>query len=143
MLSGGSHHWKRRGERERDAEADGGGDQAARTGFHILTSLGFNSNFFKQLSSICVCHLDLQPQGTSTGEETSVHIIGPFYSTQSAQRRIRAMVAGPPGGPPHPHPGPPSPQWRGIQHLADTTSLLRRRAADTLVDAEESHIETS
>ena len=44
---------------------------------------------------------------------------------------------------PHPHSGPPSPQWRGIQHLADTPSLLRRRAADTLVDAEESHIETS
>ncbi|XP_046397144.1 insulin-like growth factor 2 mRNA-binding protein 1 isoform X2 [Ischnura elegans] len=35
------------------------------------------------------------------GEETTVHIIGPFYSVQSAQRRIRAMVmqAQPSGGP--------------------------------------------
>jgi len=41
--------------------------------------------------------IKLPEQGTSTGEETSVHIIGPFYSTQSAQRRIRAMVAGPSG----------------------------------------------
>ena len=45
-------------------------------------------------------HSNSRAQGTSTGEETSVHIIGPFYSTQSAQRRIRAMVAGPPGGVP-------------------------------------------
>jgi insulin-like growth factor 2 mRNA-binding protein 1 len=45
--------------------------------------------------------IKLPEQGSSTGEETSVHIIGPFYSTQSAQRRIRAMVAGPgPGAPP-------------------------------------------
>ncbi|KAG8223970.1 hypothetical protein J437_LFUL005583, partial [Ladona fulva] len=33
----------------------------------------------------------LAPSHTQ-GEETTVHIIGPFYSVQSAQRRIRAMV---------------------------------------------------
>ena len=35
-----------------------------------------------------------------------------------------------------PHSGPPPPQWRRGRHLAHATSLLRRRAADTLVDVE-------
>ena len=56
-------------------------------------------------------------QGTSTGEETSVHIIGPFYSTQSAQRRIRAMVAGPPGGPGPSTPAPLLPNGGGANTL--------------------------
>ena len=59
------------------------------------------------------------------GEETSVHIIGPFYSTQSAQRRLRAMVAGP-LAPPHgapfptgPVPAPPLlPNGGGTSHAA-------------------------
>ena len=42
-----------------------------------------------------------------------------------------------------PHPGPPPPQRRRGQHLTHTTSLLCRRAADTLVDVEELHLETS
>lgn len=36
--------------------------------------------------------IKLPEQGTSTGEETPVHINGTFYSVQSAQRRLRAMV---------------------------------------------------
>ena len=31
-------------------------------------------------------------KGASTGEETTVHIIGNFFAVQSAQRRIRAMM---------------------------------------------------
>ncbi|XP_023938668.1 insulin-like growth factor 2 mRNA-binding protein 1 isoform X5 [Bicyclus anynana] len=34
-----------------------------------------------------------QPATSSHDHETTVHIVGPFYSVQSAQRRIRAMVA--------------------------------------------------
>ena len=39
------------------------------------------------------------------------------------------------------HPGSPTPQWRGGQHLAHATSLLCRRAAAALVDVEESQLE--
>ncbi|XP_041986943.1 insulin-like growth factor 2 mRNA-binding protein 1 [Aricia agestis] len=34
-----------------------------------------------------------QPPAAAADHETTVHIVGPFYSVQSAQRRIRAMVA--------------------------------------------------
>ncbi|XP_059062328.1 insulin-like growth factor 2 mRNA-binding protein 1 isoform X3 [Achroia grisella] len=34
-----------------------------------------------------------QPTGQQQDLDTTVHIVGPFYSVQSAQRRIRAMVA--------------------------------------------------
>ncbi|XP_037869390.1 insulin-like growth factor 2 mRNA-binding protein 1 isoform X6 [Bombyx mori] len=34
-----------------------------------------------------------QPGSQGQEHETTVHIVGPFYSVQSAQRRIRAMVA--------------------------------------------------
>ncbi|XP_038216474.1 insulin-like growth factor 2 mRNA-binding protein 1 isoform X2 [Zerene cesonia] len=34
-----------------------------------------------------------QPANAAHDHETTVHIVGPFYSVQSAQRRIRAMVA--------------------------------------------------
>ncbi|XP_053624942.1 insulin-like growth factor 2 mRNA-binding protein 1 isoform X5 [Plodia interpunctella] len=34
-----------------------------------------------------------QQQGVQQDHDTTVHIVGPFYSVQSAQRRIRAMVA--------------------------------------------------
>lgn len=36
--------------------------------------------------------IKLPEQGASTGEETTVHIIGNFFAVQSAQRRIRAML---------------------------------------------------
>lgn len=39
------------------------------------------------------------------------------------------------------HPGTPTPQWRGDQHLAHATSLLCRRAAAALVDVQESQLE--
>jgi len=36
--------------------------------------------------------IKLPEQGASTGDETTVHIIGNFFAVQSAQRRIRAMM---------------------------------------------------
>ena len=36
--------------------------------------------------------IKLPEQGATTGEETTVHIIGNFFAVQSAQRRIRAMM---------------------------------------------------
>jgi len=66
--------------------------------------------------------IKLPEQGTSTGEETSVHIIGPFYSTQSAQRRIRAMVAGPPGGVPPNQVPPLLPNGGGASSLPSSST---------------------
>lgn len=47
-------------------------------------------------------------------EETTVHIIGPFFSVQSAQRRIRALLAvtnpPPASGRPKPSSGQQTPQ---------------------------------
>jgi len=57
--------------------------------------IGKGGQNVRELQRLTGAVIRLPEQGTSTGEETSVHIIGPFYSTQSAQRRIRAMVAGP------------------------------------------------
>lgn len=37
--------------------------------------------------------IKLPEQGATTGEETTVHIIGNFFAVQSAQRRIRAMMS--------------------------------------------------
>ena len=36
--------------------------------------------------------IKLPEQGSVVGEETPVHITGTFYSVQSAQRRLRAMI---------------------------------------------------
>ncbi|KAG0726761.1 Insulin-like growth factor 2 mRNA-binding protein 2 [Chionoecetes opilio] len=36
--------------------------------------------------------IKLPQQGTTTSEDTTVHIVGPFFSVQSAQRRIRAII---------------------------------------------------
>ena len=36
--------------------------------------------------------IKLPEQGATTGEETTVHIIGNFFAVQSAQRRIRSMM---------------------------------------------------
>jgi len=59
--------------------------------------IGKGGQNVREMQRLTGAVIKLPEQGTSTGEETSVHIIGPFYSTQSAQRRIRAMVAGPSG----------------------------------------------
>ncbi|XP_050736832.1 insulin-like growth factor 2 mRNA-binding protein 1 isoform X2 [Eriocheir sinensis] len=36
--------------------------------------------------------IKLPQQGSTTSEDTTVHIVGPFFSVQSAQRRIRAII---------------------------------------------------
>lgn len=46
----------------------------------------------RELQRVTGALIKLPEQGTTTGEETSVHIVGTFYSVQSAQRRLRAMV---------------------------------------------------
>lgn len=57
--------------------------------------IGKGGQNVREMQLVTGAVIKLPEQGSSTGEETSVHIIGTFYSTQSAQRRIRAMVAGP------------------------------------------------
>jgi len=66
--------------------------------------------------------IKLPEQGTSTGEETSVHIVGTFYSIQSAQRRIRSLVASPvmsggPGQPLHNGGGQPPLEPAGAKQI--------------------------
>jgi hypothetical protein len=46
----------------------------------------------RELQRVTGALIKLPEQGTSTGDEISVHIVGTFYSVQSAQRRLRAMV---------------------------------------------------
>lgn len=57
--------------------------------------IGKGGQNVREMQRLTGAIIKLPEQGTSTGEETSVHIIGSFYATQSAQRRIRAMVTGP------------------------------------------------
>jgi len=79
--------------------------------------IGKGGGNVREMQRLTGAVIKLPEQGTSTGEETSVHIIGPFYSTQSAQRRIRAMVAGPPGGGGPPTPAPLLPNGGGASTL--------------------------
>lgn len=63
---------------------------------------------------------------TPADEETTVHIIGPFFSVQSAQRRIRALlsVTNPPpasGRPKQPSSGQQTPQQQPVVPAAPTT----------------------
>ena len=63
-----------------------------------------------QRSTGTVIKLPQPPEDGIAPEETVVHMVGPFYSVQSAQRRIRALVsqgAPPPAGrPPRAHLSP-------------------------------------
>ncbi|XP_065164272.1 insulin-like growth factor 2 mRNA-binding protein 1 isoform X3 [Atheta coriaria] len=67
--------------------------------------IGKGGQNVRELQRVTGSVIKLPEQGTSPQEdETTVHIIGPFFSVQSAQRRIRAMVlqsvAPPQGGRP-------------------------------------------
>ena len=65
-----------------------------------------------QRSTGTVIKLPQPPEDGTSPEETVVHMVGPFYSVQSAQRRIRALVmqgAPPAGRVPRPPVSPPSP----------------------------------
>merc|ERR1719189_1222593 len=79
--------------------------------------IGKGGGNVREMQRLTGAVIKLPEQGTSTGEETSVHIIGHFYSTQSAQRRIRAMVAGPPRGPGPSTPAPLLPNGGGANTL--------------------------
>ncbi|RZF34745.1 hypothetical protein LSTR_LSTR007797 [Laodelphax striatellus] len=75
----------------------------------------------RELQRVTGSIIKLPEQGASPppqDEETTVHIIGPFFSVQSAQRRIRAMVlqsvvGGAGGGAGGPQGGPGGPQGGG------------------------------
>ncbi|XP_056632572.1 insulin-like growth factor 2 mRNA-binding protein 2 isoform X2 [Diorhabda carinulata] len=55
--------------------------------------IGKGGQNVRELQRVTGSVIKLPEQGTSPQEdETTVHIIGPFFSVQSAQRRIRAMV---------------------------------------------------
>lgn len=68
--------------------------------------IGKGGQNVRELQRVTGSIIKLPEQGASppSQEETTVHIIGPFFSVQSAQRRIRAMVLqstpGGVGGPP-------------------------------------------
>jgi len=57
--------------------------------------IGKGGQNVREMQRITGAVIKLPEQGTSTGDETSVHIVGSFYSIQSAQRRLRAMVQNP------------------------------------------------
>jgi len=57
--------------------------------------IGKGGTNVREMQRITGAVIKLPEQGTSTGDETSVHIVGSFYSIQSAQRRLRAMVQNP------------------------------------------------
>jgi len=57
--------------------------------------IGKGGQNVREMQRLTGAVIKLPEQGTSTGEETSVHIVGSFYSIQSAQRRIRSLVASP------------------------------------------------
>jgi len=65
----------------------------------------------RELQKVTGAGIKLPEQGSVSGEETPVHISGGFYAVQSAQRRLRAMVAAagiPPSNPHHVNVAPSS-----------------------------------
>ena len=57
--------------------------------------IGKGGQNVREMQRLTGAVIKLPEQGTSSGEETSVHMIGTFYSIQSAQRRLRAMIQNP------------------------------------------------
>ncbi|XP_020282992.1 insulin-like growth factor 2 mRNA-binding protein 2 isoform X2 [Pseudomyrmex gracilis] len=66
----------------------------------IIGKGGQNVRELQRVTGSVIKLSEQQATPPSAEEETTVHIIGPFFSVQSAQRRIRAMVlqSGAPGG---------------------------------------------
>ncbi|XP_029166929.1 insulin-like growth factor 2 mRNA-binding protein 1 isoform X2 [Nylanderia fulva] len=66
----------------------------------IIGKGGQNVRELQRVTGSVIKLSEQQTTPPSAEEETTVHIIGPFFSVQSAQRRIRAMVlqSGTPGG---------------------------------------------
>ncbi|XP_018902449.1 insulin-like growth factor 2 mRNA-binding protein 1 isoform X2 [Bemisia tabaci] len=61
--------------------------------------IGKGGQNVRELQRLTGSIIKLPEQGSSHEEDTTVHIIGPFFSVQSAQRKIRSMVQPGPGGP--------------------------------------------
>ncbi|XP_024874655.1 insulin-like growth factor 2 mRNA-binding protein 1 isoform X2 [Temnothorax curvispinosus] len=66
----------------------------------IIGKGGQNVRELQRVTGSVIKLSEQQATPPSAEEETTVHILGPFFSVQSAQRRIRAMVlqSGTPGG---------------------------------------------
>lgn len=66
----------------------------------IIGKGGQNVRELQRVTGSVIKLSEQQATPPSAEEETTVHILGPFFSVQSAQRRIRAMVlqSGAPGG---------------------------------------------
>jgi len=79
--------------------------------------IGKGGQNVREMQRLTGAVIKLPEQGTSTGEETSVHIVGSFYSTQSAQRRIRAMVTNPSSAPHLPNGSPPLEPGVPVQNI--------------------------
>lgn len=78
--------------------------------------IGKGGQTVRQLQQMTRATIKLPEEGQTTqDEETPVHLIGDFFSTQSAQRQIRALVSRiGQAPPPRPRPRPkPSPQGNG------------------------------
>eukprot|EP00095_Tigriopus_kingsejongensis_P012738 snap_masked-scaffold43_size480169-processed-gene-3.15 protein:Tk12738 transcript:snap_masked-scaffold43_size480169-processed-gene-3.15-mRNA-1 annotation:"hypothetical protein SINV_14612" len=54
--------------------------------------IGKGGTNVRELQRITGAEIKLPEQGSSSGEETPVHLTGVFFSVQSAQRRLRAMI---------------------------------------------------
>ncbi|XP_014209340.1 insulin-like growth factor 2 mRNA-binding protein 1 isoform X4 [Copidosoma floridanum] len=62
----------------------------------IIGKGGQNVRELQRVTGSVIKLSEQQSSPPAEGDETTVHIIGPFFSVQSAQRRIRAMVTLPP-----------------------------------------------
>ncbi|XP_023315646.1 insulin-like growth factor 2 mRNA-binding protein 1 isoform X3 [Trichogramma pretiosum] len=65
----------------------------------IIGKGGQNVRELQRVTGSVIKLSEQQSTPPSADEETTVHIIGPFFSVQSAQRRIRQMVLAPGGAP--------------------------------------------
>ncbi|KAG0724897.1 Insulin-like growth factor 2 mRNA-binding protein 2 [Chionoecetes opilio] len=59
---------------------------------NVGRSIGKGGQNVRDLQQQTGSVIKLPRQGSTTSEDTTVHIVGPFFSVQSAQRRIRAII---------------------------------------------------
>ncbi|KAG0718137.1 Insulin-like growth factor 2 mRNA-binding protein 2 [Chionoecetes opilio] len=59
---------------------------------HVGRIIGKGGQNVRDLQRQTGSVIKLLQQGSTTSEDTTVHIVGPFFSVQSAQRRIRAII---------------------------------------------------
>lgn len=93
--------------------------------------IGKGGQNVREMQRLTGAVIKLPEQGTSSGEETSVHIIGSFYSIQSAQRRLRAMVQTPGGNTGHSGPPGSAPVPGHLVSPMSTVPLLPNGGSNT------------